>query len=54
MITFGSPSSNQHMLHKADDVNGDGDDDAENPLLRQRGVYNNDNVNLHKKSYWIL
>ena len=53
MITFGSPSSNQHMLHGADDVNGD-DDDAENPLLRQRGVYNNDNVNLNKKSYWIL
>jgi len=50
VITFGSPSSNQHMLHGADDVKGDGDDDdAENPLLRQHGVYNN-NVNLNKKS----
>jgi hypothetical protein len=40
------------MLHGADDVKGDGDDDdAENPLLRQHGVYNNNNVNLKKKSY---
>jgi hypothetical protein len=39
------------MLHGADDVKGDGDDDdAENPLLRQHGVYNN-NVYLNKKSY---
>ena len=40
------------MLHGADDVKGgrDDDDDAENPLLRQHGVYNN-NVNLNKKSY---
>lgn len=48
------------MLHGADDINGNDDDDAENPLLRQRGIYNNNNnnnyvnVNLNKKSYWFL